>query len=70
MQNVVITYIKMMGHGQQCTIMYNNVRALVTFSWHTTSVLIGAKSFISIRIVKLNGQSKMFTCMLAMGHHW
>ena len=50
--------------------MYNNVRALVMFSWHTMSVLIGKKSVICGTAVKLNGQSEMFARMLGMGHHW
>ena len=55
------------GHGQQCTIMYELGDV---FFWHTMSVLIGKKSFICGRTVELNGQSKMFTRMLAMGRHW
>ena len=39
-------------NGRPWTAVYNNVQALVTFSWHTTSVLIGEKSFICGRTVK------------------
>ena len=64
--------------GGPWTAVYNNVRALVTFFlvyisidwWHKMPVLIGKKSFICSRTVKLNGQSVMFGCMLAMGCHW
>ena len=58
----MITCIKITGHGQQCTIMYE---VYGHFSWHTISVLIGDNSFIWG-----NGQSKMFARVLAMGHHW
>ena len=64
---VMITCIKMAGHGQQCT---NNVQVLVTFSQHTVLVLIGEKNFICGKTVKLNLQSKTFAHVLAMGHHW
>ena len=40
------------------------------FSWLKTSASIGEDSFICCRTVKLDGQSKMFACVLAMGHHW
>ena len=51
--------------------MDSSVQTLVTFSWHTTFilVLVGKKSFIYGRAVKLNGQSEMYARMLAMGHH-
>ena len=52
------------------TAVYNNVQALVTFSWHTMSALIGEESFICSRTVKLNKQSKTLACMLEMGYHW
>ena len=47
-------------NGGPSTAVYNNVRALVMFSCHTMSVLIGKKSVICDRAVKLNGQSEMF----------
>ena len=47
-------------NGRPWTAVYNNVRALVMF-FLAYVVLFGEKSFISSRIVKLNGQSEMFT---------
>ena len=46
--SVMITHIKMRGHGQQCTIMYE---VYGHFYWHITSVLIGEKSFIASYVV-------------------
>ena len=58
-------------NGRLLTTVYNNIQALVMFSWHT-SVLIDKKSFTGIcgRIVKLNGQSETFAHVSAMGCHW
>ena len=56
-------------NGGPQTAVYNNVRALVTFSWHTMSVLIG-ESFIWGRTVKLNRQCKRFAHVMTTGCHW
>ena len=55
-------------NGGPWTAVDNNMRALMTFSCHKMSVLIGKKSFICGRTVKLNGLSETFTLMLEMGH--
>ena len=47
--------------------MYDNVRALVMISGQTMVVLIGEKSFICGRTVKLNGQSETFEQWAAIG---
>ena len=52
------------------TTVYNNVRALVMFFLAYNVSITGEKSYICSRTVKLNGQSKMFVHMLAMGHQW
>ena len=57
-------------NGGPWTAVYNNVQDLVMIFWHTKSVLIGEKSFICSRTVKLNGQSETFANMLATGRHW
>ena len=59
-------------NGRPLTAVYNNVQALVMFSWHTTSVLIGKKSFICIcgRRAKLNGKSETVAHVSAMGRQW
>ena len=57
-------------NGRPLAAVYNNVQALVMFSWHTTSVLIGKKSFICGRRAKWNRQSETFANVLAMGRHW
>ena len=59
--------LKMVGHGQQCTVMYELKGCC---SWLKTSALIEENSYICCRTVKLDGQSKMFACVLAVGRHW
>ena len=52
--------------GGPWTAVHNNVQALVTFSWYTTSVLIG-KSFICDKVQ----WTKQNICICAaMGLHW
>ena len=66
----VICYDYMHQNGGPWTTVCTNVQALVTFSWHTASVLIGEKHFICSTAVKLNVQSEMFAHVLAMGCYW
>ena len=56
-------HIKMANYGQQCTIIYE----FSDIFWHTMSVLIGEKSFMCGRIVKLNGQGETFACVSGNG---
>ena len=65
-----ICYDYVHQNGGPWTTVYNNVRALVMFSWHTTSVFIGEKRFICGTTVKLNVQSETFAHMLTMDCHW
>ena len=49
--------------------VYNNVQVLVTFFLVYVNI-DWQEQFLCGRTIKLNEQSDMFACLLAMGFHW